>query len=107
MKIVLAAACGLVAMTAVTFAQTTPTPSDPEQPAVGTRDATNQPAPVSGENSFTEEQARERIEEKGYAYVADLKLGEDGVWRARADKAGTAVEVALDFQGNVTEGAVE
>jgi hypothetical protein len=50
MKIVLAAACGLAAMTTVTFAQTTPTPSDPEQPAIGTRDATNQPVPRSTQN---------------------------------------------------------
>ena len=34
-----------------------------------------------------------------------LKLGEDGIWRAKADKSGSTVDVALDYQGNVTEGA--
>ena len=101
------ATCVLLAMSAGTFAQTTPTTTDPETPAIATPDTPNPTAPVAGENSFTEDQARERIEEKGYSNVADLKLGEDGIWRAKADKSGTAVEVALDYQGNVTEGGAK
>lgn len=97
--------CALVALSGAAHAQTAPTTTDPETPAVATPDTTNPTAPVAGENSFTEDQARERIEEKGYANVADLKLGEDGIWRAKAEKSGAAVEVALDYQGNVTEGA--
>lgn len=104
MKILLAA-FALTAMTAVASAQTSPTTPDPETPAVATPDTTNPTAPVAGENSFTEDQARERFEEKGYSNIADLKLGEDGIWRAKAEKSGASVEVALDYQGNVTEGA--
>ena len=37
--------------------------------------------------------------------MVDLKLGEDGVWRGKANKSGAAVDVALDYQGNITEGA--
>jgi hypothetical protein len=97
--------CALVALSGAAYAQTTPTTTDPETPAVATPDTTNPTAPVAGENSFTEDQARQRFEEKGYSNIADLKLGEDGIWRAKADKSGAAVEVALDYQGNVTEGA--
>jgi hypothetical protein len=95
----------LLAMSLGAFAQTTPTTTDPETPAVATPDTTNPTAPVAGENSFTEDQAKARIEDKGYTDVVDLKLGEDGIWRGKANKSGTAVEVALDYQGNITEGA--
>jgi hypothetical protein len=104
MKIALAL-CTLLALSAAGHAQTAPTTSDPETPAVTTPDTPNPTAPVAGENSFTEEQAKSRIEDKGYSNVADLKLGEDGIWRAKADKGGAVVEVAVDYQGNVTEGA--
>lgn len=98
-------ACALLAMSTAAFAQTAPTTSDPETPAVATPDTANPTAPVAGANSFTEDQAQARIEEAGYANVLDLKLGEDGIWRGKAEKSGSTVEVALDYQGNVTEGS--
>ena len=104
MKIALSL-CTLLALSGPGYAQTTPTTTDPETPAVTTPDTLNPTAPVAGENSFTEEQAKSRIEDKGYSNVADLKLGEDGIWRVKADKGGAAVELAVDYQGNVTEGA--
>jgi hypothetical protein len=58
-------------------------------------------APVSGANSFTEGEARRRIEDKGFGQVADLKLDEKGVWRGTASKDGKSVAVALDYQGNI------
>ena len=58
-------------------------------------------APVTGANSFTEGQARARIEEKGFGNVTDLKKDDKGVWRGKAMKGGTAVAVALDYQGNI------
>ena len=94
--------CALIAMSAGSFAQTTPNPTDPQAPTVTTRDAANEP---SEQSHFTEDQAKSRMEEKGYSNVIDLKLDEDGVWRGKADKSGTAVEVALDDKGNITEGA--
>ncbi|MFU0505813.1 PepSY domain-containing protein [Pseudaminobacter sp. NGMCC 1.201702] len=104
MKIALAL-CTALASSGAVYAQTAPTTPNPETPAVTTPDTANPTAPVAGENSFTEAQAKSRIEDKGYSNVADLKLGEDGIWRAKADKGGAMVEVALDYQGNITEGA--
>lgn len=59
--------------------------------------------PVPGENSFTEEQARERIAEAGYTNVGPLSLDANGVWRGTAAKGGLTVNVAVDYQGNVVE----
>ena len=54
----------------------------------------------SGENSFTEDQARERIEGMGFTNVSGLKLDEQGIWRGNANKGATAMTVGLDFKGN-------
>lgn len=60
-------------------------------------------APVAGANSFTEGQARSRIEERGFAQVTDLKKDDKGVWRATAMKDGKSVQVSLDYQGNIVD----
>lgn len=75
-----------------------------DTPAVATPDTANPTAPVAGANSFTEAQAKTRLEEAGYSEVMDLKLDDQGVWRAMAKKDGTSSAVSLDFQGNVTAG---
>ena len=86
---------------APTFAQSeTPTTSQ-TTPAVSTSGEQNPGAPVAGENSFTEAQAKSRIEEAGYTNVSHLKLDTQGVWRATATKDGKQGGVALDFQGNI------
>ncbi len=59
-------------------------------------------APAAGANSFTEGQAKSRIESNGYANVGDLRKDDQGVWRGKAMKDGKSVNVSLDFQGNVT-----
>lgn len=61
-------------------------------------------APVAGSNSFTEGQARSRIEAAGFANVTELRKDDQGVWRGRAMRNGSAVAVGVDFQGNVVEG---
>lgn len=99
MIIVAAALMGAVATAA--FAQTAPS-AEGDTPAVATPDSQNPTAPVEGANSFTEAQARERIEEAGYTEVSGLKLDDKGVWQATAMKDGKSVSVALDYQGNVT-----
>ena len=58
--------------------------------------------PVEGANSFTEGQARGRIEKAGYTNVSGLAKDDSGVWRGTASKGGKQVRVSLDFQGNVT-----
>lgn len=83
------------------FAQTPAAPKA-ETPAVATPGTTNPTAPVEGENSFTEDQAKTRIAEAGYMNVSDLKLDEKGIWRGTAMKDGASMSVSLDYQGNVT-----
>jgi hypothetical protein len=61
--------------------------------------------PAAGANSFTEGQARSRIEAAGFSGVQDLKKDEAGVWRGRAMRGGQTAEVGLDFQGNVVTGS--
>jgi hypothetical protein len=89
-----AAFLGLAAMPAV--AQTAG-----NTPAIATPGTQNPTAPVPGKNSFTEEQARKRIQDAGYTDVKGLRLDDDGIWRATATKDGEPVTIALDFQGNV------
>ncbi|ASY55195.1 PepSY domain-containing protein [Sinorhizobium sp. CCBAU 05631] len=96
-----AAAALLSAVATAAFAQTTPS-SEGNTPAIATPDTQNPAAPVEGANSFTEAQAKERIEEAGYTDVNGLKLDDKGVWQATAMKDGKSVAVALDYQGNVT-----
>lgn len=91
---------GLLLVASGALAQSeTPTTSQ-TTPAVNTEH--NPGAPVAGKNSFTEAQAKSRIEEAGYKDVAGLKLDDQGVWRATASKDGQPGNVSLDFQGNVT-----
>ncbi|WP_432431424.1 PepSY domain-containing protein [Rhodomicrobium vannielii] len=59
--------------------------------------------PLTGANSFTEAQARERIADAGFQEVKGLKKDDKGVWRGQAMKSGQSVEVALDFRGNVVQ----
>lgn len=68
--------------------------------AVATTDA-NAPQPAHGRNSFTEGEARRRIERNGFAQVTGLKKDTDGVWRGTATKGGSQVKVWLDYKGNV------
>lgn len=56
---------------------------------------------MSGANSFTEGQAKARIEDAGYSGVGELKKDDMGVWRGMASKNGQSVPVGLDFKGNV------
>ena len=55
----------------------------------------------SGSNSFTESQARSKIEQAGYQNVTDLRKDDQGIWRAKAQKGDQTVSVGLDFKGIV------
>lgn len=57
--------------------------------------------PLAGANSFTEGQAKSRIEAAGFSGVSALKKDDQGIWRGTATKGGASVPVALDFKGNV------
>ena len=58
-------------------------------------------APVKGRNSFTMGEARRRIEKGGFTQVTALKKDADGIWRGKAMKSGSPVDVYCDYQGNV------
>src|SRR5436190_23995417 len=80
-----------------------PANRDANTPAVNSPNTPPNPgAPVAGSNSFTEGQAKSRIESNGFASVSELRKDEQGVWRGKAVKDGKTVTVSLDFQGNVT-----
>lgn len=54
-----------------------------------------------GANSFTEGEARARLAKAGFMDARDLKKDSDGIWRGTAQHGGQAVQVGLDFKGNV------
>jgi hypothetical protein len=74
--------------TSLAIAQTTP-------------QATDQAAPMAGANSFTENQAKDRIEKAGFTEVTGLRKDDQGIWRANAKQGDKQVNVSLDFRGNV------
>ena len=82
-------------------AQNPPAQSGPGNNAVNSAGQNNSDAPVAGRNSFTEGQAKSKIEQAGYSGVTGLKKDDNGVWRGKASKGGTSTNVSLDFQGNV------
>lgn len=96
----LALACAVGTASAQT---TTPGAAPTDQPAreAATQNATNPPLP--GANSFTENQARDRIMAAGFSDVKDLKKDDQGIWRAVAKKGPSQVNVALDYRGNVVQ----
>ncbi|MFC6742035.1 hypothetical protein [Methylobacterium tardum] len=54
-----------------------------------------------GANSFTEGEARRRLEKAGFRDVRDLKEDADGIWRGSATMDGKPANIGLDFKGNV------
>ena len=78
-----------------------PAAEGPSNPAVRTEEGNNASRPVAGANSFTEGEAKSRIEARGFQNVSELKKDDEGIWRGKAEQNGRSVSVALDFQGNV------
>ncbi|MET0747986.1 MAG: PepSY domain-containing protein [Rhizobium sp.] len=103
MKKILLTSIAALMTTSVAFAQSQTPTTTQDTPAVATPDTTNAGAPVQGKNSFTEAQAKSRIEAAGFADVSGLKLDDQGIWRATANKDSKSVQVALDYQGNVVQ----
>ena len=82
-------------------AQNPPANEGPNNKAINSKNGNNPGAPVAGANSFTEGQAKSRIESKGYTNVSGMKKDDKGVWRGTAMRDGKSVDVSLDFEGNV------
>lgn len=103
MKKIIAGTIAVVFMTSAAWAQTALPAASPDgnTPAVATPDSSNPTAPVAGKNSFTETQAKSRLEAAGFQSITDLKLNDQGVWQASAIKDTRKAMVGLDYQGNI------
>ena len=78
-----------------------PTPP-PASTAPSTAPAINAAPLEPGANSFTEAQARRRLEDAGLTAITELTKDDQGIWRGRGTRGGTAVSVGLDFRGNIS-----
>lgn len=94
MTLIAAFSAALSVGAAAQTSTTAPTPS-PGAPA-------DKNAPLPGANSFTEGQAKSRLEANGYTNVSGLKKADNGVWHATATHSGAQVNVTVDYRGNIT-----
>ena len=104
-----AAVLAVLASSGMAQTQNPPAQDSPQNSAINSPDSSTRQvnAPVAGANSFTESQARSRIEKMGFADVTDLKKDDNGVWRGRAMKGGHMVDVSIDYQGNVIQAGTQ
>ena len=115
-SLAIAAVLAFVATGAVAQAQNPPAQTQnppakdgPQNSAINSPDSSNRQvtAPVSGRNSFTEGEAKSRIEKMGFSSVNNLKKDDNGVGRGRAIKDGKTVDVSVDYQGNVIQAGAQ
>lgn len=95
MKQLLIASLIVSATTFGAMAQTSTTSPTPNSDA-------DKNAPLPGANSFTEGQAKSRLEANGYSNVGALKKDDSGVWKGTANHSGAQVNVSVDYRGNIT-----
>lgn len=69
--------------------------------ASGTINVVAPTALEKGANSFTEGQARTRIESAGFTGVTGLHKDGDGIWRGKAMRDSKSMDVGFDYKGNV------
>ena len=108
-SLILAAVLAFAATGAVAQSQNPPANNAPQNSAINSSDSSNRQAtaPVAGRNSFTEGEAKSRIEKMSFSNVSNLKKDDNGVWRGRATKDGKTVDVSLDYQGNVIQAGAQ
>jgi hypothetical protein len=99
-SLVVGAILAFVASGALAQTPSPPAASGPQNPAISGSTSKQVEAPVKGRNSFTEGEAKSRIESNGFSDVSGLAKDDDGVWRGKAMRDGRRVEVSLDYQGN-------
>lgn len=96
----------VAALTSAAVAQTNPANqgTGSSNPAVTNKpaDSPSSTGPLEpGANSFTEAQARSRLEAQGLSNVTDLRKDEQGIWRGKALRSGQPVSVGIDYKGTV------
>jgi hypothetical protein len=79
-------------------------PSSAHNPAIKDSAPATTSTPAPGANSFTQDQAKGRLEKAGFTGVSELAKDEHGVWRGTATKAGKKLKVGVDYKGNVIKG---
>jgi hypothetical protein len=80
--------------------------SDQSKPAVKIGKDNPTGLPVEGKSSFTSNQAKARMEARGYNILSNPIEDGKGIWYAEGMKNGSqgkSVQVMLDYQGNVFE----
>jgi len=104
-SLAIAAVLACISAAATAQTQNLPAAAGPQNSAINSSDSSNRQvtAPVAGRNSFTEGEAKSRIEKMGFSDVSNLQKDDQGVWRGRAMKDGKTVDVSLDYQGNVIQ----
>ena len=76
----------------------------PSYSAIGPEEVPNGPIrrTLPGSDSLNEDQAKSRIEAKGYSNLSGLQKDNRGIWRGKATmKDGRSVAVILDLEGNI------
>lgn len=63
--------------------------------------AVDEGAPLEGANSFTEEQAKDRVIAAGMTAPSTMTKDEKGIWRGAATQGEKTMKVAVDYKGNV------
>jgi hypothetical protein len=99
----LSMAVSLATMNVAVAQQPPANPNAPSNPAVTTPSTPSAATPAPGANSFTEAQAKTRLENQGFTAVGGLTKDKDGIWRGMATKGGRTANVGVDYQGNVVE----
>jgi putative membrane protein len=101
-KLLTAALAGAIAVTMTTPVFAFDAQAATPEPSTETTGSINRVPLLPGENSFTEGQAKDRIEGAGFTNVSALMLDQQGIWRGKAVKGSTPVSVGMDFKGTVT-----
>lgn len=86
----IASAISLSALTQTPTTSPVPSPAQPDTSA-----------PLPGANSFTEAQAKSRLESNGYTQIGTLQKDGNGVWMGSATHANAKVSVSVDYRGNI------
>lgn len=69
--------------------------------ASGTINVVAPTALEKGANSFTEGQARSRIESAGFTNITGLHKDDMGIWRGQGTRNGKTTDIGFDYKGNV------
>jgi hypothetical protein len=94
----IAFAATVALLTSSAFAQQAATSHNP-----ALKDGSPRPTSTAaaGRNSFTQDQAKGRLEKAGYTGVGKLTKDKNGVWRGAAMKDGAKANVGVDYKGDV------